>query len=82
MSKLVAITALALCWAYQAGLTKVSEQPNHYKRRPKANGRTQASIFAIGLIGWWMALGGLLWITIMAFLKICLGAYLATIWKT
>lgn len=51
VSKLVAITALALCWAYQAGLTKVSEQPNHYKRRPKANGRTQASIFAIGLIG-------------------------------
>ena len=49
VSKLVAITALAFCWAYQAGLTIVSETPNHYKRRPKANGRPQASIFAIGL---------------------------------
>ena len=49
VSKLVAITALAFCWAYQAGLAILSENPNHYKRRPKANGRPQASIFAIGL---------------------------------
>ena len=49
VSKLVAITAFAFCWAYQAGLVKLSEKPNHYKRRPKTNGRPQASIFAIGL---------------------------------
>lgn len=49
VSKLVAIIALAFCWAYQAGLVKLSEKPNHYKRRPKTNGRPQASIFAIGL---------------------------------
>lgn len=49
VSKLVAITALAFCWAYQAGLVVLSKTPNHYKRRPKANGRPQASIFAIGL---------------------------------
>ena len=49
VSKLVAVNALAFCWAYLAGLIKVSQQPNHYKRRNKSNGRPQSSIFAIGL---------------------------------
>lgn len=49
VSKLVAITALAFCWAYTVGLVKAYEQPNHYKLRPKANGRPQSSLFAFGL---------------------------------
>ena len=44
------VTVCALpVFVRSAGLVKLSEKPNHYKRRPKANGRPQASIFAIGL---------------------------------
>ncbi len=34
VSKLVAITALAFCWAYQAGLVKLSEKPNRLEPPP------------------------------------------------
>ena len=47
VSKLVAVNALAFCWAYHVGIHHDKQRP--LKRKPKSNGRPQASLFALGL---------------------------------
>lgn len=47
VSKLVAVNALAFCWAYHIGIHQDKQRP--LKRKPKSNGRPQASLFALGL---------------------------------
>ena len=49
VSKLVAVNALAFCWAYLTGLAVIDDKPSHYKRCLKSNGRPQSSVFALGL---------------------------------
>lgn len=49
VSKLVAVNALAFCWAYLTGLAVIDDKPSHYKRCFKSNGRPQSSVFALGL---------------------------------
>ncbi len=47
VSKLVAVNALAFCWAYHVGIYHDKDKP--LKRKLKSNGRPQASLFALGL---------------------------------
>lgn len=47
VSKLVAVNALAFCWAYHIGIHKEKDKP--LKRKLKSNRRPQASLFALGL---------------------------------
>ncbi|STZ01685.1 Transposase [Moraxella atlantae] len=47
VSKLVAVNALAFCWAYHVGIYHDKQRP--LKRKLKSNGRPQASLFALGL---------------------------------
>lgn len=47
VSKLVAVNALAFCWAYHVGIYKDKDKP--LKRKLKSNARPQASLFALGL---------------------------------
>lgn len=49
VSKLVALNALAFCWAYRVGIKEASKCKQHYKRKRKANGRPQSSLFTLGL---------------------------------
>ncbi|WP_201530371.1 hypothetical protein [Psychrobacter sanguinis] len=48
VSKLVAVNALAFCWAYHVGIYKDKDRP--LKRKLKSNARPQASLFALGLV--------------------------------
>ncbi|MFW2177350.1 MULTISPECIES: IS4 family transposase [unclassified Moraxella] len=47
VSRLVAVNALAFCWAYHIGVHKDKDKP--LKRKIKSNGRPQASLFGLGL---------------------------------
>lgn len=47
VSKLVAVNAIAFCWAYHIGVHKDKNKP--LARKIKSNGRPQSSLFALGL---------------------------------
>lgn len=47
VSRLVAVCALAFCWAYRMGIEQEKNQP--YQRNIKKHGRPQQNLFSLGL---------------------------------